>query len=69
MKNEKEMPQASKGKKTGSNSNPENKFKKGQSTTAAEIDNIIKGSVENVKPQSGEGFTDKGTVSIYGDES
>ena len=70
MKNEKEMPEESKGKKTGSDSNPVNKFKEGsKGATAAEIDHISKGAVENVKASAGEGFTDEGSVSVYGDES
>ena len=70
MKKEKVMPPASKkAKKTGPGSNPVNKLKKGERATAAEIDSIITGAVENVKPQSGKGFTDEGTVSLYGDES
>lgn len=70
MKNENEMPKELEEKKTGSGSNPENKFKKGsKGATAAEIDRISKGAVENVKASAGEGFTDKGSVSVYGDES
>ena len=69
MKKEKEITPASKGKKTGSGSNPVNKFKKGEPASVAEIDDIITGAVENVKPSAGKGFTDKGTVSLYGDES
>ena len=69
MKNEKEMPEESKEKKTGSGSNPVNKFKKGNGATAAELDDIITGAVENVKPGAGKGFTDEGSVSLYGDES
>ncbi len=59
---------ATKGKKTGPGSNPVNKFKKNQHTTAASIENIIKGAVGNVKPKSGDGFSDRGTVSIYDEE-
>lgn len=70
MENEKEMPEESKEIKTGPGSNPENKFKKGsKGATAAEIDLISKGAVENVKASAGKGFTDKGSVSVYGDES
>ena len=69
MKNEKELPEESKGKKTGSGSNPVNKFKKGNGASVEEIDDIITGAVENVKPSAGKGFTDKGSVSLYGDES
>ncbi len=55
-------------KKTGPGSNPVNKFKKGKTTTAAAINNIITGAVENVKAQSGKGFTNRGTVTSYEDE-
>ena len=69
MKKKKEMLPEAKEEKREPGTDPVNKFKKGQHTTAAEIDNIIKGSVENVKPQAGSGFTDDGSVSVYGDES
>ncbi|MEO6229874.1 MAG: hypothetical protein ABJB11_13885 [Ferruginibacter sp.] len=59
---------ASKIKKTGPGSNPENKFKKGKATSAATLNNIIKGAVENVKPRSGKGFANEGTVPIYDEE-
>lgn len=52
-------------KKTGPGSNPVNKFKKGETTTATELDNIITGAVENVKPRSSTGFAKKGTVPDY----
>lgn len=56
---------APKGKKTGPGSNPVNKFKKGENTSAATLDNIITGAVENVKPRSSAGFAKKGTVPDY----
>lgn len=59
------MPPASKGKKTGPGSDPVNKFKKGKSTTAAEIDNIITGAVGNVQSRSGKGFANEGTAPFY----
>ncbi len=65
MKNEKKMPTVAKGKKTGPGSNPVNKFKKGKTTTAAQIDNIITGAVEKVKPGSGKGFANEGTAPFY----
>ncbi len=65
MKKEQKIIPASKGKKTGPGSNPENKFKKGKTTTAAALDNIITGAVENVKPRSGKGFANEGTVPGY----
>ncbi len=68
MKNENEMPDESNVKKTGPGSNPKNKFKKGQHTTVAEINNIISSVVENVKPRTGSGFADEGTVPIYEEE-
>ncbi len=68
MKKEKEVLPVTKGKKTGPGSDPINKFKKGQHTTAAAIDNIITGTVENVKARSGSGFSDEGTVPIYDEE-
>ncbi|MEP7239103.1 MAG: hypothetical protein ABI685_14585 [Ferruginibacter sp.] len=68
MKKEEKITPSSKEKKTGPGSNPVNKFKKGQDTTAAEIDNIITGAVENVKSRPGSGFADEGTVPIYDEE-
>lgn len=68
MKKEKKVLPASKEKKTGPGSNPVNKFKKGQNTTAAELDNIITGAVENVKARAGSGFANEGTVPIYEEE-
>lgn len=68
MKKEKEMLPVAKDKKTGKGSNPVNKFKKGKTTSAATLENIITGAVENVKPQSGKGFTNRGTVTSYEDE-
>jgi hypothetical protein len=69
MKKEQKIIPAPKGKKTGPGSNPENKFKKGKGTTAAELDNIITSAVGNVKPHSSEGFAKKGTVPGYEEES
>jgi|GEM_PF-1358545 len=68
MKKEQKILPPSKVKKTGPGSNPENKFKKGKTTTAATLDNIITGAVENVKPRSGSGFANEGTVPIYEEE-
>ncbi len=68
MKKEIKMLPASKGKKTGPGSDPINKFKKGKTTTAAAIDDIITGAVENVKPRSGNGLTNEGTVVFYDEE-
>ncbi|MEP7109769.1 MAG: hypothetical protein ABI760_17365 [Ferruginibacter sp.] len=65
MKKEQKIIPSSKGKKTGPGSNPENKFKKGKTTTAVALDNIITGAVENVKPRSGKGFANEGTVPVY----
>jgi len=57
MKKEQEIIPASKvKKKTGSGSNPVNKFKKVKPASAAELDNIITSAVEKVKPHSSEGF-------------
>ncbi|MCY7291747.1 MAG: hypothetical protein LH615_06135 [Ferruginibacter sp.] len=69
MKKEKEMLPVAKSKKTGPGSDPVNKFKKGKPTTAAAIDNIITGAVKKVKPSSGKGFANEGTVPFYGEES
>lgn len=69
MKKEKVTIPESKEKKTEPGSDPVNKFKKGQHTTVAALDNIITGAVENVKPGSGKGFDHIGTVPVYGDES
>lgn len=69
MKKEKEIIPEAKEKKSETGTDPVNKFKKGQHTTAADIDNIITGVVENVKPRAGNGFSDEGTVPVYRDES
>ncbi len=69
MKKEKKMPPVSKGKKTGPGSDPVNKFKKGKSTTAAQIDNKITGAVENVKSRSVKRRSSDGTIPFYGEES
>lgn len=69
MKKEQEIIPALKvEKKTGSGSNPVNKFKKGKPASAAELDNIITSAVEKVKPHSSEGFNKKGTVPGYEEE-
>jgi hypothetical protein len=68
MKKEKEVLPVAKGKKTGPGSDPVNKFKKGQHTTAAAIDNIITGAVESVKSRPGSGLTDEGTAVVYDEE-
>ncbi|MEO6071211.1 MAG: hypothetical protein ABIP31_11760 [Chitinophagaceae bacterium] len=65
--NEKLTPAPAK-KKTGPGSNPVNKFKKGQPASAAAINNIITGPVENVKARSSGGFANNGTVSDYNEE-
>ncbi len=69
MKKEKVTIPESKEKKTEPGSDPVNKFKKGQHTSVAALDNIITGAVENVKARSGKGFDHIGTVPVYGDES
>jgi len=69
MEKEEKINPAINKKKTGPGSNPENKFKKGKSASAAELDNIITSAVEKVKPHSSEGFAKKGTVPGYEDES
>lgn len=68
MKKEEKKILVSKVKKTGPGSNPVNKFKKGKATSAASIDNIISGAVENVKPRPSSGFSNEGTVPIYEEE-
>jgi len=68
MKKEEKIIPVSKVKKRDPGSNPENKFKKGKSTTAAALDNIITGAVEKVKARSGKGFSDEGTVPVYEEE-
>ncbi len=55
-------------KKTGPGSDPVNQFKKGATTSAAAIDNIITSAVGSAKHQSSEGFSSKGTVPDYEDE-
>ena len=69
MKKEKEIIPEAKEKNTEPGTDPVNKFIKGQHTTAAQINNIITGAVEKVKPESAKGFSDEGTVPVYGDES
>ena len=68
MKKEKEVLPVAKVKKTGPGSDPVNKFKKGKPATAAAIDNIVKGAVENVKSRPCRGLTDEGTVVFYDEE-
>ena len=68
MKKEEKIIPTSKEKKTGPGSNPVNRFKKGKPTSAAALDNIISGAVENVRARSSEGFTKKGTVPDYDEE-
>lgn len=68
-KEEKIIPTSKVEKKTGRGSNPENKFKKGKRATAAALDKIITGAVEKVKPHSGEGLANKGTVPGYEEKS
>ncbi len=60
MKNDKNLPILKK-IKSGPGSDPVNKFKKDQTTTAAAIDNIITGAVESVKAKSGTGLSNEGT--------
>ena len=67
MKKDKNLPDSKK-VKTGPGSDPVNRFKKGKATTAAEIDNIITGAVENVKGKSGKGLAGKGTNVDYNEE-
>ena len=68
MKKEEKIIPVSKEKKTGPGSDPVNRFKKGKPTSAAVLDNIITGAVENVKARSSEGFANKGTVPDYDEE-
>lgn len=71
MKNEKGKVNQSetKTKKTGPGSNPENKFKKGvKPATAASLDNIIHSAVQKVKPKTGDGLADEGTIVNYDEE-
>jgi len=69
MKKEQKIIPASKvEKKTGPGSDPVNKFKKEKTTTAAAIDNIITGAVENVKSRPGRGLADEVTVVFYDEE-
>jgi hypothetical protein len=68
MKKEKKIIPTSKEKKIGPGSNPVNRFKKGKPTSAAALDNIITGAVENVRAHSSGGFANKGTVTDYDEE-
>jgi len=65
MKKDKIIP-VSKVKKSGTGTNPENKFKKG--TTDASVSNIIAGAVGNVKAKSGRGLANEGTNVDYNEE-
>ena len=67
MKNEK-IPPVLKEKNGGHGSDPVNKFKKNKITAAA-VDNIITGAVENVKAKSGRGLANEGTAVSYDEES
>ncbi len=65
MKKDKNQP-ASKEKKSGAGSNPENKFKKGsKGITLDSFDNIVTGAVESVKAKSGRGLDNQGTNVDY----
>lgn len=68
MKNEKKILPIEKRKKTGSGSNPVNKFKKGKTASAAQMDNIISGAVGNVRPGASNRFANEGTVTSYDEE-
>ena len=68
MKKDEKIIPAATAKKTGPGSNPVNKFKKGKNTSAATLDNIITGAVDNVKARSGSGFSNEGTVPGYEEE-
>lgn len=67
MKNEKKILPESKEKKIGPGSDPKNKFKKGTASAAA-IDNIVTGAVENVKARTGKGLANEGTIVDYNEE-
>ena len=67
MKKDKNIP-ASKKIKSGPGSDPINKFKKGKTTSAAAIDNIITGAVDSVKAKSGRGLANEGTNVDYNEE-
>jgi len=69
MKKEKKVQTTLKGKETSQESKKENKAKKGDHTTAAEMDNIITGAVGNVKRRSGKKVANQGTVPFYGNKS
>jgi len=65
MKKDKNIP-ASKEKKSGAGSNPENKFKKGsKGITLTSFNNIAAGAVESVKAKSGRGLDNDGTNVDY----
>ena len=65
MKKDKNIP-ASKEKKSGAGSNPENKFKKGsKGITLTSFNNISTGAVESVKAKSGSGLDNDGTNIDY----
>jgi len=69
MKKDQKILPATKGKKSGPGSDPVNKFKKGSTTSAATLDNIITSAVENVTPKSGNDFANEGTVHNYKEKS
>jgi hypothetical protein len=67
MKNDKVVINKSKGKKSGTGSNPENKFKKGKSGVTGT--NSITSALDQTRARSGRGFDSTGTVVSYDEES
>jgi hypothetical protein len=68
MKKDKNLPDQEK-IKSGTGSDPVNKFKKGsKGITLATLNNITTGAVESVKARSGGGLANKGTNIEYSEE-
>lgn len=63
MKKDKNVPAT--GKKSGSGSNPANKFKKGSDGTT---DNVISSALDNVKAKSGSTLNNEGTNVDYNEQ-
>ncbi len=69
MKKQKIDLQSTKEKKSGANSNPENKFKKGQKkSTFNSLENVINSAVTSTKARTGSGLANEGTAASYEEE-
>lgn len=69
MKKQKINQPSTKEEKSGSDSNPVNKFKKGQKkTTFNSLENVINSAVTNTVARTGSGLANEGTAVSYEEE-